>query len=74
MEFGSECYEVEAIRDRKFVKGKPQYFIKWKGWAEKDNTWEPLENLETVLNLVKEYDAMVYAKSTANPKDKKITQ
>ena len=26
-----ETYEVETILDKKIVKGKTQYFIKWKG-------------------------------------------
>ena len=26
-----ETYEVEKILDKKIVKGKTQYFIKWKG-------------------------------------------
>lgn len=73
IEYGSECYEVEAIRDRKYVRGKPTYLIKWKGWAEHDNTWEPIENLETVMNLVKEFDESIDGKNSTNPtkKDKK---
>ena len=41
---GEEEYEVEAIRDHCFHgRGrKLQYLVKWKGYPEADNTWEPL--------------------------------
>ena len=45
IESGSQCYEVQLIRDRKFVRGKPHYLIKWEGWTDDYNTWEPLKNL-----------------------------
>lgn len=38
-------FNVEAIRKHKFLKGKLHYFIKWLGYKEKDNTWEPREHL-----------------------------
>ncbi|KIX95695.1 uncharacterized protein Z520_08402 [Fonsecaea multimorphosa CBS 102226] len=38
-------YSVEAIRDHKFVRGVVYYYIKWQGYSEKDNTWEPEEHL-----------------------------
>ncbi|XP_013627065.1 PREDICTED: chromo domain-containing protein LHP1-like [Brassica oleracea var. oleracea] len=43
-----EFYEVEAIRHKRVHKGEVQYLIKWKGWPETDNTWEPLENLQSL--------------------------
>lgn len=38
-------YEVEAIIDCKTVKGRKKYLIRWKGWGESDDTWEPEETL-----------------------------
>lgn len=38
-------YEVEAILDSKSVKGKTKYLIRWKGWDESDDTWEPEDTL-----------------------------
>ncbi|EGF77534.1 hypothetical protein BATDEDRAFT_91550 [Batrachochytrium dendrobatidis JAM81] len=35
-----EVYEVEAIVDFRINKGKEQFFIKWKGYASVENTWE----------------------------------
>ena len=49
-------YEVEQILDtRLFGRWKKcQYLIKWKGYAEAHNSWEPEENVNA-LELVKEF-------------------
>lgn len=39
-------YEVEAIRAFKVSRGVRQYLIKWKDYAESDNTWEPEEHCD----------------------------
>jgi hypothetical protein len=39
-------YEVEKIVDKRTVNKAVQYRVKWKGWSEKDNTWEPMKNLK----------------------------
>ena len=38
-------YEVEAILDRRTRRGITEYFLKWKGYADAYNTWEPIDNL-----------------------------
>ena len=39
-------FTVEKIIDKRFdAAGIIQYLIKWKGYDEKDNSWEPIENL-----------------------------
>ncbi|GFQ73692.1 chromobox protein homolog 6 [Trichonephila clavata] len=38
--FTAECIQKKRIR-----RGRVEYLIKWKGWSQKHNTWEPEENI-----------------------------
>jgi hypothetical protein len=51
-----EVYIVEKVVDkRKARSGKIQYLIKWQGYDDKDNTWEPAENVLS-KNLITEFE------------------
>ena len=39
-------YRVEKILDRRTHKGKKQVLIKWKGYPDTYNSWEPIENIQ----------------------------
>jgi hypothetical protein len=51
---GEEQYEVEAVRAHRHHRRKLQYLIKWKGYPESDNTWEPVDNVQAPL-LIRKY-------------------
>ncbi|TGO28772.1 hypothetical protein BPAE_0023g00370 [Botrytis paeoniae] len=42
----ADVHEVEAILDKRKVRGKVQYRMKWEGWEANYNTWEPAKTLE----------------------------
>ena len=53
-----EDYEVEKILEKKKTSnGATMYLVKWKNFDDPaDYTWEPLENLESVQDMVDQFD------------------
>merc|ERR1712135_65080 len=45
-EEAEEEYTVEKILDKRTRGGKTEYLIKWEGYPDSENTWEPDENLD----------------------------
>ena len=54
-----QFYEVEKILDRKKVKGKFQYLIKWKGYPLSESTWEPISHLQYMKDSVNQFNALL---------------
>ena len=40
---------VERIKKKRIRDGEPQYLIKWQGFSERENTWEPANHLNPLL-------------------------
>ncbi|KAJ6296814.1 hypothetical protein OIU78_022522 [Salix suchowensis] len=42
--------------EKRVRKGQLQYLIKWRGWPETANTWEPLENLQSCSDVIDAFE------------------
>jgi len=66
----SQVYEVEAIKYDKQVIGKgTYYFVKWKGYDDDDNTWEPTSHLPDAQVMVDEFIASKKEAKALHKKD-----
>ena len=55
-EENEEEYIVEKILDKRYdLDGKVDYLIKWKGYDNSNNTWEPVENI-FCNDLIEEFE------------------
>ena len=43
-------YEVESIIA--FNKARKKYLVKWKGYSDNENTWEPIKNLDGATDAI----------------------
>lgn len=57
---GRKEWEVEQIVDSRIDAETMQHWfkVKWKGYASKDNTWEPKKNLTNCKTLLDSYEKM----------------
>ncbi len=51
----NEEYEIERILDHRQHRGRKQYLVKWKGYTDAENTWEPIKNLRNSPEALRQY-------------------
>lgn len=52
----SKYYKIEKIKAKKKIGGKNLYYVKWQGFGEDHNTWEPEDHLENCQSLLDEFE------------------
>lgn len=43
--YGEQVFAAEEIKQKRIRDGKVEFLVKWKGWSNKHNTWEPEGNI-----------------------------
>jgi len=49
---GEEEYVVEEILDSHLRHNKLEFLVKWEGYMNEDNSWEPEDNCKNVHNAI----------------------
>ena len=55
---GEEEFKVEKIINKRMVRGREKFLVRWKGYMAEEDTWESRENLENAKELVEEFERM----------------
>ena len=37
---GQEYFQIDKVLNKRIHRGKVQYFVKWLGYGDEDNTWQ----------------------------------
>jgi transposase InsO family protein len=49
-------FKVERILDKRVRNGKTEYLVKWEGYPDEENTWEPTNHLRKVRQILREFE------------------
>ncbi|KAL1922706.1 uncharacterized protein VTP21DRAFT_10245 [Calcarisporiella thermophila] len=50
-------YDVEKILGVRGRGNKREYFVKWNGYPDEENTWEPLAHLQNARDAIRRFEA-----------------
>jgi len=53
---GEEEWEVERIMNKRKIRGREKYLVRWKGCTAEEDTWESKESLKNAMELVEEFE------------------
>lgn len=63
-------YVVEKILNKRVRDGSLEYYVKWSGFPDSDNTWEPEKHLDCT-ELIAEFEEATKAKEEKKGRNKK---
>ena len=52
--------EIERLLDKRIIKGKPYYLMKWKNFDNEHNVWYFIDNLQNVVDFITKYKAIAF--------------
>lgn len=66
-----EEFVVEKVLNVRMKNGRKEYYLKWKGYSDNENTWEPLENCGDCDDLIKIFEDNLKKKKKGTTDEKK---
>ena len=52
---GEKEFEVEKILNKRTIREKKKFLVRWKDYTVEEDTWESRKNLENAKELVEEF-------------------
>lgn len=52
----NQYFIVEAIKGKRYYQNMLQYLVKWEGYSDVHNSWEPVKMLKNVRSLIEEFE------------------
>ena len=52
-------YKVEKMLNRRDMRGKPEYLVRWEVYMAKEDTWEGLENSGSIMDLIEKFEKKI---------------
>ncbi|KAH7562953.1 reverse transcriptase [Bipolaris maydis] len=74
IELENDEYMVEAVKDLRKIGRQWKYLVKWQGWPDSQNTWEPEGNLTNCKELIRAYHRQHPEKRGPGPQGKGSNQ
>jgi len=53
---GEEEWEIKKILNKKMVRGKEKFLVRWKGFTAEADTWEGRENLGNAKEALRDFE------------------
>lgn len=68
----SDLFEIDRIMGKKVERNAMYFLVKWKGYPNKENTWEPIENFMDFKFLLKKVEEFDHNTQRISDKHKKV--
>jgi transposase InsO family protein len=56
LEEDPDQYEVEEVKDKRAIKGKAHYLVKWTGWPSEYNQWVAEEDMANAHRVIRSFE------------------
>jgi len=70
---GEEEFKIEKILNKRTVRGKEKFLVRWKEYMAEEDTWENRENLENMKELVEEFER-IYGKKVEELRQQELEE
>jgi len=70
---GEEEFKVEKILNKRLVRGKEKFLVRWKRYMAEEDTWENRENLKNAKELVEEFEK-IYGKEAEELRQQELEE